>query len=283
MQTKTPLTPTDSYIWYTYKMDVRQRSIMGGTANENFIAATIKKALVSKNETGYIYQIDTIERKQTNLEGIRAMEDDIFQLQNELIVQTDFSGLPIRIVNLTPIRDKWLAFRAKFKKKHKNQENISNIILEIDSLLNNNKLFTINFIESEIGTLFFPPIYGSLTNPDDTIKQHKKFDDFFAQSPLPLNITTLLKERQPNDKMVLVKRFGELDTEKFDHYAVRKFFRKMADNIKLAIPVKVNYIESFDLNKFHAITHSGQILNVQIEALFTFEQIARVTPLNTEL
>ncbi|WP_289064315.1 hypothetical protein, partial [uncultured Zobellia sp.] len=111
-----------------------------------------------------------------------------------------------------------------------------------DSLLNNNKLFTENFKESEIGTLFFPDLYGSLSYQDDTIESTKIFTDFFGTSPLPFKLTTTLKERNLSKDKAQVFRKGMLDEENFDQYNVRKHFRKLADNIQLAVPVQAAYM-----------------------------------------
>jgi len=48
--------------------------------------------------------------------------------------------------------------------------------------------------------------------------------------------------------------------------------------MKLAAKVTADYMETYDLDKFHDITHAGQLLGVRVEALFSFEQIVRVSP-----
>ncbi|MDO6819046.1 hypothetical protein [Zobellia sp. 1_MG-2023] len=147
-----------------------------------------------------------------------------------------------------------------------------------DSLLNNNKLFTENFKESEIGTLFFPDLYGSLSYQGDTIESTKIFTDFFGTSPLPFKLTTTLKERNLSKDKVQVFRKGMLDEENFDQYNVRKHFRKLADNIQLAVPVQAAYMETYDLDKNYHIAHAGQLITVNVPSLFNYEQIVRITP-----
>ncbi|MGS0528347.1 hypothetical protein ACU8V7_27180 [Zobellia nedashkovskayae] len=71
------------------------------------------------------------------------------------------------------------------------------VLTATDSLLNNNKLFTENFRESEIGTLFFPDIYGTVSNQGETMESAKIFTDFFDTSSLPFLLTTTLKKKGP--------------------------------------------------------------------------------------
>ncbi len=278
MQVKEALTPTGTNIWQIYTMDVRQRTVLGGVANENFIKAEVKKVLAGKNDKGYVFDLMVLRRQQSNTEGIRGMQDDLAFLQKELTIQTDFNGKPIRILNLRPIKDKWENHRKEFQKKYKGHEGLSEAISGTDRLVTDNEAFTTNFIESEIGTLFFPPIYNKLSEEGENCIQHKEFTDFLGGVSLPLKLTTTLKKRNTiNHKAQLLRR-GALNSDEFDHYTARKFFRNLTDNMKLAARVSADYMETYDLDKYHGITHAGQMLGVRVEALFSFEQIVRVTP-----
>ncbi|WKX76195.1 hypothetical protein [Zobellia laminariae] len=277
-QTMEALVPSFTGIWQSYTMDIRQRSILGGVANENSVRAEVRKYYFRQNETGYIFSFEVTDRFQTNKEGIRAMENDIAKLQSELTVQTDFQGNPIRILNLATIRDNWKGYKKEFAKKHKEQKGLEATITATDSLFNNNKLFTENFRESEIGTLFFPDIYGTVSSQGETIESAKIFTDFFDTSSLPFLLTTTLKKRDRLKDTAQVFRKGMLDEENFDRYNVRKFFRKLADNIQLAVPVKAAYMETYDLDKNHHIGHAGQLLTANVPALFNYEQIVRIIP-----
>lgn len=277
-QTKEALAPSFTGTWQSYTMDIRQRSILGPAANENSVRAEVRKYYFRQNDTGYVYSLEVTDRFQTNKEGIRAMENDIARLQSELVVQTDFQGTPVRILNLAPIRNTWDDYRKEFAKKHKGQKGLEEVLTATDSLLNNNKRFTENFRESEIGTLFFPDIYGTVSGQGETMESTKVFTDFFDTSPLPFKLKTTLKKRDRFSDTAQVFRKGTLDEENFDRYNVRRFFRKLADNIKLAVPVKAAYMETYDLDKNHHIVHAGQLLTANVPALFNYEQIVRITP-----
>lgn len=266
----------------SYTLDIRQRSTVGGVANENLVKATIQKKCVRYNTTGFVYELTVTERTQSNLEEFRAIENDLAFLQKKIVVQTNLQGLPVSILNLGDIRYMWKYYQKIVKKTHKTTVNIDTIIEETSTLLNNNKLFTENFINSEIGTLFFPPIYNILGAKGDVCKQEKEFNGFFGAVGLPLRLTTTLKEFSRTKEKAQILRQGEINENLFDHYTVRKQFRKLADNLQLAVPVTTKYIETYDLHTYYGIQHAGQLLYVEIPALFSYEQIARITPIKQE-
>jgi len=195
MRVKEALAPTGTNIWRTYSLDVRQRTILGGVASENFIKAKVKKVLSGKNDNGYVFDLVVLRRQQSNLDGIRAMQNELNFLQKELTVQTNFSGLPTKILNLNAIADKWNNFQSKFEKKFKDQEGLTEILSGTTALVKDNEAFTQNFIESEIGTIFFPPIYNEVSEEGEQCTQHKEFTDFIGGVSLPLKLTTTLKKR----------------------------------------------------------------------------------------
>lgn len=262
---------------------IRQRSILGGVANENMIQARIEKKYIYTNKIGNIYELQIKERKQSNIEGIRGVEYDLSFLQENLKVQTNINGLPVSILNIEEINSTWIKYKKQFKKAHKNQKNIEGLIAETTSLINNDKAFIETFIESEVGTLFFPPIYGEFDEIGKKESEHKTLHNFFGAADLPLKLTTTIKKGNSLEEKIQTLRKGEIDIENFDHYTVRKQFRKLADNLQLAVPVSANYMETYDIDAFYGIQHAGQILSVQIEGLFSYEQIVRITPIKETL
>jgi len=262
-----------------YTIDILQRSILGGLASENLVKTVIQKKCTHQLETGFVFELLVTKRKQSNVEGLRAIENDLAFLQKKLVVQTNLQGLPTSILNLEDISEQWKDYQKNFKRAHKAHGDIDPLIEETTNLLNNDEIFTENFIDSEIGTLFFPPIYNILGTKGETVKQKKELGDFFEAASLPLLLATTLNEVDTVNEKVQILRQGKIDKETFDHYAVRKQFRKMADNLQLAIPVTAKYIETYDLHTEYEIQHAGQLLSVQIPSLFSYNQIVRVTAL----
>ena len=93
-QTMEALAPSFTGIWQSYTMDIRQRSILGGVANENIVRAEVRKYYFQQNDTGYIYSLEVTDRFQTNKEGIRAMEDDIAKYSLNLRYRQIFKVSP---------------------------------------------------------------------------------------------------------------------------------------------------------------------------------------------
>ena len=110
----------------------------------------------------------------------------------------------------------------------------------------------------------------------------KEYKNFFGETSLPLLFTTILKKKDRETRTSHFYRTGVLDQERFDQQGLRRNFRKLADNYKLAATVKLDYMETYKLNKEHWITHGGQLCRVNIQGLFNFEQVVRFAPLKQE-
>ncbi len=296
MQTKKELAPEIKHS-KTYSISIMQRSKMGGVCSENRIDLKVKKQLIRQNKKGYVYVLEVLERKQHPLEGIRAMENDIALLQQKLEIQTDFKGEIIQILNLYPIKSLWLweKQKSKFLKRHKSEKSAYKVSTEIDKILEDNALFTAIFKQSEMATLLFPALYQKPMEVGEQYIYKKNIEDFFSDIPLPLEITTTLKKHEDSKKQksnyeivkkdssnkgkAQVFRSGTL-AEEFDRKAVKKYFRKLADNYKLAVDVAAKYMETYDFDNKHFVDHAGQLLSVQIKGLFSFEQVVRVSAIN---
>ncbi len=266
-----------------YTIQIRQRSTLGAVANENIVQARVEKKYVYANKIGNVYRVEIKERKQSNTERLRGIENDLSFLQANLTIQTNTNGLPVSILNLEEINDTWVKSKKQFKKTHKNYENIDELITETTALINDNKVLTETFIESEIGTLFFPPIYGEFDEISKKESNYKTFQNFFGTVDLPIKLENTIKKEKGLEGKTQLLRKGEIDTEVFDHYNVRKQFRKLADNLQLAVPVTASYVEAYDMNNFYGIQDVAQILVVQIKGLFTYEQKVHITPIKEEL
>lgn len=258
----------------TYLFEIHQRSIMGAVPNDNIVRITVKKQSIPTKH-GMFYQLNVLNRKQSNTEGIRAIEQDLFFLQKKLIIQTDAEGNILKIDNLPEIKALWEKSKRDFRKRHKKLEDIDALIRVTDELLENNEEFTNNIKESDIATLLFPPIYSKIINEEATYEQQKDFSDFFGEVTLPLKLKTTFKQR----KKLNVLRKGIIDEERFDDQKVTNFFRTLADNYQLGVKVIADYLETYDLDEEHWITHAGQMMTVKIQGLFYYEQLVRVTPL----
>ncbi|RNL83273.1 hypothetical protein ED312_15430 [Sinomicrobium pectinilyticum] len=284
MQAIEKITPKTVLSKATYQIDIRQRAAMGSMPQENVVKIIAEKKLLSRDEEGFVYRLHIPERKQSNQEGIRALEYDLSWLQQKLELRTNNQGEVTHIFNLWEIEDIWRANRNRFYQKHKRFSAIEDVMEQTDVLLQNPERFISVFKESEVGSLLFPPLYEEHTEIGQKTAQHKVFEGFFETVDLPLLLTTTLKRRKEliaNNAHLLRK--GTLDTDRFDQKRVQKMFRKLADKITLKVGVDLNYLETYDLDRYDWIDYAGQLFRVRIKGLFTFEQIARITPLKKEL
>jgi len=257
-----------------YLFEIHQKSMMGRIAHENTVHMTVKKQSIPTKH-GMFYELNVTNRKQSDTEGIREIEQDLFFLQEKMTLQTNAQGEVLKITNLPDIRTLWEKNKKGFRKKYKTLENIDELVAANDELLENSEAFTDNIKQSDIVTLLFPPIYSKIIDEETSYEQEKDFSGFFGEVTLPLKLTTTFKQR----KKLNVLREGILDDERFDDHKVTNLFRTLADNYQLGVKVIADYLETYDLDEQNWITHAGQLINVKIQGLFYYQQIVRVTPL----
>lgn len=266
----------------TYKMDISQRSQMGMSIEDNRVYLEAEKRIISKDNDGFLYQVNVENRIQQSSKQIRKMEEDLSFLQKKLIVRTDDEGRLTQIVNQYAIYQNWEDYKRTFYKKFKKDKDVESIISDIDELLKDNLAFLKVIKESEIGSLLFPTLYKSGLEEDKEFIETKEYEDFFGEISLPIVIKTKLKKRDRKERASHFYCVGKLDEDHFDHQGLRRNFRKLSDNYKLAVNVELDYMETYKLNKNHWITHGGQLFRVDIKGLFNFEQVVRFAPLNND-
>lgn len=283
MRTLETLAPNTMNRWVSYKMEITQRTQMGVSIDENLVSMEVIKRFTQKDNDGLVYQLSIKNRKQKSAKQLRMVENDLAFLKEELVLRTDHQGKLTAILNLHDIITKWQDYKDFFYTKNKNLPHIEALMEDIDEMLNDPEEFLKTIKQSEVGTLLFPAIYLDELEIGVPQMQKKQFDDFFGETALPLILKTELKKVDRLSGSAHIFRGGVLDEEGFDHQAVKRMFRKLADNIQMAVGVNVDYMETYNLDKHQWIAHAGQLFAVRIKGLYNFEQVVRLTPINKEL
>lgn len=266
-----------------YRLDILQRTKLGGVASENKIQEIFDKEFLGKDHKGDVFQILLKERTHTNTNPLQTIEHDLALLKGNLVLRTNDLGEITKILNLKDIENDWHKHKSKFYKIHRKFEYIDAIMQETTVLLQSPEQFLAIIQETEMATVLFPPIYNTALSENQDIEQEKIFTDFFGSEALPLQILTSIKNSDPYAPKIEILRDGILNTNAFQAEKVQQHFRKLTDTTKLRAKVDIAYIETFDLDMFHWVDYAGQVLSVTIKDLFTFQQVIRVTPLNKAL
>ncbi|GAD05024.1 hypothetical protein HQ45_07985 [Porphyromonas crevioricanis] len=264
----------------TYRMEALQRVVLGGLPNENRVRSEIKKILTDTAKNRFVYRIEISGWEQSNMDGIRRAEASTVMLWDGVLIETDNTGAIIRIINQNEIAEKWYRMRPQVEKNLTFLENKAEVLASIDNLCIAPEELKTVFEESDMGTLLFPPMYNCLEKPGDSIEQHKSYHDFFGKVSLPIRIITTLKRWDILKDKVTIIREGQLDEPIFDHREMARHFKVLADDlsIKAGKPI-LRYVETFDLDGYRWITHSGLVFSVEIPNLFHYEKILRLTHL----
>lgn len=263
-----------------YTIEVSKRSTLGGTASENRITYRVKKEIIKAEKDGnVIYAVETLHHEHTNASPIHELEADMAFLSGKVALRVTPQGIPIKVLNMYEIEEKWQDNRKVFYQKHKAFDSINLLLEQTDHFVKNHDLFLSSFIESEIGTVLFPAIYGATVKEVTDRKTEKVFTGFIGEKgDLPLTLTNSAYQFDKLKRKGTLFRKGQLNIDAYHEDKVSLFFQKLMEGKKVKTQPVINYIETYDLDNYNWITHAGQVLSASIPLLFSYQQIVRVQP-----
>lgn len=260
-----------------YEIEIVQKTVSESDISENTTSFVVEKTLIKTDHIGFLYTLKITERKQSNYEELRAMEDYLSFLQKEIILYTDKLGHLKSIVNLREIEEEWTLCRSEFRKKFKKTPNIDEIVERLNLLFKDMESFTLLFSQSELASLLFPPIYTELLTAKSHLLQQKNFDDFFGAYTLPLLLKTEVIKLPTKDNQALkISREGTINNHLLKEDEIKQFFRDLYQSYSLIVDLNINYIELFDLDINNTIDYSMQIFSVKVGSIYSFEQFSKV-------
>lgn len=257
----------------TYSIDSLQRTKLGVSIEENRSHIVVEKKMTHQFEgiTTYRLKVTTLTNTTNSTNELRAIENDLKELQKNIDVQVNSKGEIVKVINLPEIRAYWGNFRDDFKRKYRNNPRlVDDVVATTEELLKSTKQFTNNFKETDFATLLFPP----LPNAVSTASELKTFPNFFDVEALKLFINNNVSEG--SNGVTHLKRIGSLLNDEEYLRSVRSYFTDLFDNYKLLVRPKVDYVETFDFDTDNWVTHAGQILSVDIKNVFQYSQIVRL-------
>lgn len=244
---------------------------------ENRIQLKVKKSFIRKDNFGYLFSVETIEKKQSNKEDSLNIDYQISNLQNKLILYTNEQGDIISIVNRGQISELWYDKKKEFKKEFKDDiEDIDEFIKGVDAIIKNHKEFLNLVKKSEVATLLFPPIYNCNLLVENAIKQEKIFYDFFDTNALPFRIETKTTALNTETKGYQVIRAGDLNTPKFNNESAAALISNLFEVHTYNIKIEANYFEALDLSEDDIIEEASFLLNVEIPGIYSYRQISKL-------
>lgn len=244
---------------------------------ENRIQSKVKKTLVKKHKTGYIFSVEVSERKQSNKEDIYEIEDKLADLQKKLVLYTNKHGEIISIINRGEISEEWY-IQKKILKKHfrDSYEDIDVIIDGIDAIIDNPEELLKLIKKSEVITLLFPPIYNYDLLQKNQIDQSHIIHDFFDTTALPFKIQTKIAAFNEITSGYQIIRSGDLDTGRFDNEQATDVISTLFNVHSYNIKIDSNCFEAYDLTENHTVDTATLLMNVEIPGIYSFRQISKL-------
>ncbi|WP_378172833.1 hypothetical protein [Aquimarina sp. SS2-1] len=244
---------------------------------ENRVRYKVKKSFIRKDPIGYLFSLEVIERIQSNKEDIRAIEDELANLQKKLVLYTDEHGDIISIVNRGEIAEEWDDHKNNFKKTHKESlDDVDLFVTGVDAIINNQTEFLNLVKKSEVASLVFPPIYKQNLLFQESIKQRKVLYDFFDTTALPFRMDTKVVAMNEKTMGYQIIRSGDIDIPRFDEESASALISNLFDVHKYNIKIESNCLEVFDLNDDDIVEDATMLLNVEVPGIYSYRQISKL-------
>jgi len=244
---------------------------------ENRIQLKVKKKFVHKDNIGYLFLVEVLERKQSNKEDVLGIEFQISNLQNKLLLYTNHHGEIISIVNRKEIANLWYDQKEEFKKTYKNDlENIDAFIDALDDLIRDNTEFLKLIKKTAVLILLFPPIYQHNLLVKNSVNQENIFYDFFDTSALPFKIDTKVVALNETTQGYQVVRAGNINTSRFDKESATSLISNLFDVHKYNIKIDANYFEGIDLSENDIVEEASFLLNVEASGVYSYRQMSKL-------
>lgn len=258
-----------------YAIEVRQRVVSKGYESNNVTTFEVEKKFIKKDDFGFLFSIVVLDRKQSNIEGLRGMEDYLSKIQDEITLYTDEKGNIKTIVNYKEVFGKWMNCKSKFLKKYKHVDDIKGIAQRITTTFDVKEEFLNLFRQSEIGTLLFPPIYIPELKQNKTAVQHKFYRDFFGPYLLPFRLEiNAIKPKKGIE--TTIGRVGEIDKHFLEEDKIKLYYRKLHSTYNLIVDIESAYTEIFNVDNSNIIDNAFQLFGVKLGSFYSFDKITTI-------
>jgi len=240
---------------------------------DNIMTAKVTKRFIDKDEVGYLYEVNLIERNQPDNGGFNNMENYLSKLQKKLLIYTNDIGSIISISNMESIKGFWYNRRQEFVKLFNHIHEIEDITKRVDELVESEESFMNVFAQSEIGTLLFPAVFTEMLQKDQAIIQRKFFQNFFGAYSLPLLLETqLVYPDNPEITATKIARTGSIEWQFFEEDGIKSFFRETFKDYPYINNFDAFYSELYDLDIKCDISNALQLLYVKVGDIYSFDQ-----------
>lgn len=242
----------------------------------------VSKRFIKKDNVGYLYEVLV---KKNSIEDENDVDAYLSPLFNKILLYTNNEGKIISIPNIGEIQELWTDMRYEFKKKFKKEKDINKIITHMEMMLSEKNFFlTFYYLQTEIATLLFPPIYiKNLLNPNFKRFQHKLFHYFFNGHFLPFKLLlTSISNHKLKESYDLISRVGFISNELIPIKEIKEVFRKHQDNPFLPAEIQGEYSELFYLKKeSKSIEKAMQRMEVIVDDFYTYKLQTKLSLINS--
>lgn len=239
-----------------------EKSQFQNLANENVINAEVELKLLTEDNDGFQkFQVSMLDYKQSNSKSLFKWVGNLHSLRNKVILNTGEFGEMSQVTNLKQIQNHWQSLKRQLPSKHKDEAHSVNFIKGINTVLQDNEVFTNTLKYTFPFNNFFPDIFNKEITKKEAVEGYTEIPNFIGAKVIPLLTKTKLKNFDEAKQTYEIEVEGVLDKENFDQEKLTALVKTLKNRLRVPTQIKVNYIERylFDANHWPL-----QILNMYL-------------------
>lgn len=248
----------------------------------NEIETDLSLTLVSKTETGHVFEIGMLKQWQLKTDGLDRWDKDMAPLRKNLQIETDLSGTMRQVLNIEEVKDLWQELRPAVAEKYAGDEESKTVINASVALLYAPGELEKVLQSSYLYHAVLPGLYHQKFDRqnDFTLKGSRVVPNAIGTASLPFNTQIKLQQYDPFTEECQLKISGQIDQDALDKDNISALLRGLTDIYNLKTEVQGFHMEDYSFDRFHWIKESAQLTQYAIEGSLMFRNLCTLKLLN---
>lgn len=219
---------------------------------------------------GGVFDVATLARVQTPVQGAEQLTADLAALLHTLVVETDRTGRVVRVVNKPQLRAQWAnQVLPGLQKKYRGDPEVPPALLaQLGHVLDGDDALEEVLAESPEYGVLFPPLYGRPLSTDVPVAGTAVLAQFVGAFDLPLRTEARLVPAGAGAAgTAAVQVVGEVEAARYPAADVRRALSALFDQPRLDARVAALHQETYAFGPRHELVEAARHTRGEIQGV----------------
>lgn len=259
-----------------YAVTVQDSLRLSNCITENSALFYFKKTVRQVTAQSIVFELETVDFSQTAGHELGPLEEEMVRLKELLLLEIDFNGRLLQVVNKEELRRKWAAIQPVFKARYSHSPAINPAQVEqIGLILNGDGYLESVLAKSPAYSILFPTVYGRLYTAAAPHRSCTAIPRFIGELELPLLLETRLEDHPVLGGLSKVVVDGFVDHANYPGEEAQQALRKLTDKFDLDTSLLALHQESysFDESPLQKLLEATRYTRYEVPGVFGKELV----------